>query len=101
MNAEQAIQGFEIDNALLAGSGELATIARNNLAVAALRAEAEREKGCEYCKDPRTFEGVGVSTKYDDRPHVYLCGGISKPEENERFRLCPMCGKRLEVKQDG
>jgi hypothetical protein len=72
-----------------------------DLALAALREQAEREKGCEICKDPRTFEGVGVSNKYNDRYRVYLCGGISRPPEDERFKLCPNCGKKLEVKQDG
>jgi hypothetical protein len=68
-------------------------------ALAALREQAGRANGCPICQDPRTFEGVGVSNKFNDRYHVYLCGGISRPPEDERFVLCPVCGKRLEVKQ--
>lgn len=37
MTIDEAIKGFEIDNALLADSNETATIERNELAIKALR----------------------------------------------------------------
>lgn len=43
---------------------------------------------CELCRG-KHFQTVG----FDDR--VYLCGGNSKPPENEQFRFCPKCGRPL------
>lgn len=50
------------------------------LALVALREKAERGKGCERCEDGYYFD----------------------PEygEMDGYVFCPMCGKRLEVKQD-
>ena len=48
-------------------------------ALAALREQAEREKGCEYCDDNFKFWQTQIS---GELPNV---------------RYCPMCGKRLEV----
>ena len=48
-------------------------------AIAALREQAGREKGCEYCDDNFKFWQTQIS---GELPNV---------------RFCPMCGKRLEV----
>ncbi len=57
-------------------------------ALAALREQAEREKGCEYCNGPSNAY-VAIQ-KYPTR-------GMIGTTPN----FCPMCGRRLEVKQDG
>lgn len=66
---EQAIAGFETDNALLAGSREVGTIERNKLAIAALREQAERSKGCVRCKSDNKVthngEHFNVTTNAD------------------------------------
>jgi len=72
---EQAIAGFETDNALLAGSREVGTIERNKLAIAALREKAERSKGCVWCKENNKV--------FHDGQHFNM--------------FCSYCGKRLEV----
>lgn len=43
---------------------------------------------CELCRG-KHLQTVG----FDDR--IYLCGGNSKPPENEKFRFCPKCGRPL------
>jgi len=58
-----------------------------------LRAQTERKKGCEFCNGD-TFKSVGAKTIFDMKK-VFLCGGDSIPEESERFKFCPMCGKEL------
>lgn len=63
------------------------------LALSALREKQEREKGCEFCNGD-TFKSVGAKTIFDMRK-VFLCGGDSMPEESERFKFCPMCGREL------
>jgi hypothetical protein len=62
-------------------------------ALAALREQAERENGCEWCQEPPSEwklgdKIVGFTTQYyeygDDASHYV------------RNKFCPMCGKRLE-----
>lgn len=53
--------------------------AAKETALSALRSEAERGKGCEYCDDNFKFWQTQIS---GELPNV---------------RFCPMCGKRLEV----
>ena len=59
------------------------------LAISALREQEERNKGCELCHS-ENLRNVGITDR------VYLCGGNSRPRENEKFRFCPKCGRRLE-----
>lgn len=60
--------------------------------------QEKEQEGCEYCKDPRTFEGVGATKRHEDRYRVYMSGGNSTPPENERFKRCPFCGRSLKGK---
>lgn len=98
---EQAIAGFETDNALLAGSREVRTIERNKLALAALREQAEREKGCIFCSGERHCireafdEGTAKVISADNR--YALSVGTSRDAAIFNIFFCPMCGKRLEV----
>ena len=74
---EQAIEWFESRKAGIALPGARMM---NNLALTALRAQLEREKGCEYCNDPDmpTFEADCMNHK------------------DWHYHFCPMCGKKLE-----
>lgn len=56
---------------------------------AALREKQAREKGCEFCNSR-----FGIATH-----HVTDSG--MQAGTNKNALLCPMCGRRLEVKQDG
>jgi len=84
MTNEEAINGFEIDNALL-GNSEQGTIERNNLAIIALREQAEREKGCLSCNSDEWYfnRWCWIDEKGDP------C--------HQKIKFCPMCGKRLEA----
>ena len=53
-------------------------------ALAALRAEEEREKGCEYCKNR-----FGIATH-----HVTESG--MQAGTNKAAAFCPMCGRKLD-----
>lgn len=54
-------------------------------ALAALREQAEREKGCEYC-----------NSRFAIATHYITESGM-KAGTNKTANFCPMCGKRLEV----
>jgi hypothetical protein len=54
------------------------------LAARALRAEEEREKGCEYCKNR-----FGIATH-----HVTESG--MQAGTNKAAAFCPMCGRKLD-----
>ena len=100
---EQAIAGFETDNALLAGSREVGTIERNKLALTALREKAEREKGCEYCFTGTPIEATAGwlednEFRIDDGKLTYAAyvddaGGALYDDTPINF--CPMCGRKL------
>lgn len=61
------------------------------LAIEALREQAEREKGCEYCEvlTPDSVIGFALPSIYPDCEFDLVT-----------ITHCPMCGKRLEVEQD-
>lgn len=65
-----------------------------DMAIAALREQEERSKGCEYCGDPSphsdcvvdgNIEQMLVGRSFADA-YVYT----------RRIKFCPMCGRRLE-----
>lgn len=58
--------------------------------VAPAISESPESSGCEFCQSDK-FEAVGLSHDYG----VYLSCGLSRPPENEKFRFCPNCGKKL------
>lgn len=67
-----------------------------DIAIAALREQAEREKGCEYCNDQEVIAwdmcNDGIVIESNGKMHM-LSGGDWEAE----IDFCPMCGKRLEV----
>ncbi len=68
------------------------------IVLAALREQAEREKGCDLCNGT-ALDGVGIHHMWGSL-RVYLACGAGKVPEDEQFTLCPRCGRRrLEVKQ--
>ena len=65
-------------------------------ALDALREQAERDKGCDWC-NAKAFERYGVD-KVFGYPSVFV--NCSKtPAEDKRFSFCPVCGKQLEASQ--
>ena len=91
------------------------------LAAEALREQAERSKGCEYC-NPNPY-GHGEAIKqlvmqiFNDKAHIhtFVSGkglhtnaypspqGTNLAKTYSKCKIinfCPMCGRRLEVEQD-
>ena len=72
-------------------------------ALAALREQAEREKGCEYC-----LQGEDLAYGLDSMQRtgrIYIDGNLLTSDlYSESMAVavcfCPVCGKRLEVEQD-
>ena len=95
MNIQMAMEELKMENALL-GVRSPMKVARNNLAIAALQEQAEREKGCEYCKC-----GYDLSTGNVCEPSLYIQGNTllalryDEPDSEAEINYCPMCGKRL------
>ena len=71
---EQAIEHYSYGISHDIFSEPVTTYSR--LSITALREQAEREKGCAFCNDPKIRKLYG-------------------------FKFCGECGRRLEVKQDG
>ncbi len=73
-------------------------------AMQALREQAEREKGCEYC-----LQGEDLAYGLDSMQRtgrIYIDGNLLTADlYSESMAVavccCPMCGRRLEVEQDG
>jgi predicted 3-demethylubiquinone-9 3-methyltransferase (glyoxalase superfamily) len=59
-----------------------------DMAIAALREKAEREKGCGYCNSR-----FGIASH-----HVNQAG--MQAGTNRNAKCCPECGKRLEVEHE-
>lgn len=91
-------------------------------ALAALREQEEREKGCEYCNPNPYGHGEAIkqliTQKFSDGAHFYTMirgDGLHtvaypSPEDTKMaktyskcciIKYCPMCGRRLEVKHNG
>lgn len=72
-----------------------------NIALAALREQAERSKGCEYCD----FSSGSIGATFDGADDFFMTehtDGVNLCSDGKEFTLtkinnCPMCGKRLEV----
>ena len=64
------------------------------LAISALRAQQEREKGCEYCNGPDTEYGV-ISFPRTESGEIDI-----NQVEVVAARVCPMCGRELKDVQD-
>lgn len=73
------------------------------IALSALHEQAEREKGCEYCKDSEDLAYGHDSMQRTGR--IYLDGNLLTADLYSESMaaaicFCPMCGKRLEVGYD-
>lgn len=55
------------------------------LAVAALREQEERSKGCDFCNERNVAVMSASILTFDLKNHGCMC------------RFCPMCGRKLEV----
>jgi hypothetical protein len=63
-----------------------------DIAISALKEQAEREKGCEYCNG-NALKGVAL-TYFWGIPKVALHSG-EELTESEKFKFCPNCGRDL------
>lgn len=71
-------------------------------AISALREQAEREKGCEYCGDPEPnrdciipYSNYGIERILCSRDGILLDCYIME----RVVKFCPMCGRKLEGNQ--
>ena len=71
MTIQEAINGFEMDNALLAGSGETGVIERNTLAIDALRKAAADNWIPVSERLPEDFEEVNITWVNRNPPPYY------------------------------
>jgi hypothetical protein len=70
----------------------------------ALHEKAERERGCGYCNNERhcireAFD-EGTAQIIDAEKHYALSIDTSRDAAIFNIFCCPMCGRRLEVRQD-
>lgn len=65
------------------------------LAIKALREQEEREKGCAHCIGPKMNYAPKAEIVFD------VDEIVARVIITAAARFCPMCGRRLEVKQDG
>lgn len=72
----------------------LKSIDVNGAIAQALREQAERESGCEWCLDDEDNEPehIGIGTDEWGRECGYLVIG----EETFQVNFCPMCGRKLD-----
>lgn len=67
------------------------------LALSALREQAERDKGCEYCKDELDLEsGNCLEPSLFIRGNELIARRYDERDSVAEINLCPMCGRRLE-----
>lgn len=59
-------------------------------AIAALREQEERSKGCKFCKGAKYIYGELSASGHIDDDHDFV------HEQYGDFPICPMCGRRLE-----
>ena len=84
---EYAITNFEEFLEADIGQGDL-HMCSAEIALAALREQAERSKGCEVCNSLVAMRYETVCDWSDDGKAVW---------DTNTMHFCPMCGKRLEV----
>ena len=71
------------------------------LAVAALREQEEREKGCEYCTDSEYIFYIPSEIHDSMDDYAYISGDKlnvdieRSPYVSADIKFCPMCGRRL------
>lgn len=63
------------------------------MTLAALREQAEREKGCEYCNG-ESLKNLEV-THIFGMPKLALNGGNTLVDDADKPTFCPKCGRRL------
>ena len=85
MNTGKAIRQFEEFKKNGYGHSFLPSTGSIEAAIFALRAQQEREKGCEYCEIAEHNEGV-LPVEKDT-----MCG--------LKLNYCPMCGRKLETNE--
>lgn len=81
---EQAIKSFERFKEMSYSHSFLPSSWSIELALSALREQAEREKGCEYCNS-------ALAPLYKISTNWHPSFALFEPA------VCPVCGKRLEV----
>lgn len=59
-----------------------------------LQQAKDSEIGCDFCNN-FDFDKVCVTNCFGNLT-ISLCGGNKIPNESERFKLCPMCGRKLQ-----
>ena len=92
MTNEEAIFDLEQFSFSPIGDGDLHRESVE-LALSALREQAERDKGCEYCKQ------VIATVKMDFETDSIL-GENKWFSSTRRPKYCPMCGRRLEAQHE-
>lgn len=65
-----------------------------NMALAALREQAQREQGCEYCFRAKWISGAFSASGPADETHVFVV-----PYDGD-VNFCPMCGRKLKEGAD-
>lgn len=82
-------------------------------ALAALREQAERENGCEFCQRP--YKSIDSGKGGNEKSILYMGGSSPYANLSKKYlhfmdaagrmdlfevKYCPMCGKRLEVEHE-
>jgi hypothetical protein len=96
---EYAITNFEEFLEADTGQGDL-HMCSAEIALAALREQAERNKGCGFC----CYQEHPDKTFYPKEGYAFYAGFSKQIDvdafdeiETDEIKYCPMCGKRLEV----
>ena len=87
MDIQEAISEFKMENALL-GVRNPMKVSRNDLAISALQEQAEREKGCKYCRGEHNISTVSVTRHTSDREILTKIETL----------YCPSCGALMDGK---
>jgi len=70
-----------------------------DLAISALRAKQEREKGCEYCRERKPIlDGLGQLQIDDTDSTLWFISQAAADdiyEDHTTIHYCPMCGRKL------
>lgn len=68
-------------------------------AIQALQEKAEREKGCEYCKDEKSMPTGNKNTGFylagEALTYTAQAAADDDFEDNTFVNYCPMCGRKL------
>ena len=62
--------------------------------ITVLQEQAEREKGCEYCKG-NALDDLVLTHDIAGSPRIALHGGNTPIDKDEKPVLCPHCGRYL------